>query len=178
MSERTHELLRRGVDHAFAAARFAIDGLSDDEFQWAPVPGAWTVRDGVLEHDPDVPPQVTSIGWRAAHLAMVLAVYESWAFGDGAARWETARVPGDAGAAVAAIVAGQASFRRWLDDDTLDLDAMRPTAWGQDLPVWQLVWTVLVESLHHGAEIGALRDAKRGLARSEWWPEMQDGRPL
>ena len=171
------ELLRRGLDHAFAAVRFAVADLTEEEFGWAPVPGPWHVVEGILEHSPADPPRVTTIGWRAAHLAMVLAVYDSWAFGDGSARWDTTAAPGDAAAAVDAIVTGQRRFRRGVEE-IVDLNAMRPTAWEQDLPVWQLVWTVLAEHLHHGAEIGALRDVRRDVARSDWWPELQDGRPL
>lgn len=172
-----HELLVRGADHAFAALRFALDGVSDEDLAWPPAPGAWHVTDGVLDHGPDSPPPVTTIGWRAAHVAMVLVVYESWAFGDGRARWETTPAPDGAVAVHAAISEGQSAFRRGLVGAN-DLDAMRPTAWGEDLPVWQLAWTVIAEHLHHGAEIGALRDVRRGHARSDWWPELQDGRRL
>src|SRR5690554_5406297 len=53
-----------------------LAGLSDEEFWWEPVGGAWSLRpddDGVLrlEHvspEPPVPP-VTTIAWRLVHIA-------------------------------------------------------------------------------------------------------------
>jgi len=52
-----------------------LQGLTDDEYLWEPVDGAWSLRrddDGIvrLEQtpvDPPVPP-VTTIAWRAVHL--------------------------------------------------------------------------------------------------------------
>ena len=54
-----------------------------------------------------------------------------------------------------------------------------PTQYGrsdcviEDVPLWQLLWTSIVEQFHHGAEIGALRHLKRGHANIDWWPELQ-----
>ena len=69
-----------------------LQGLTDDEYFWEPVDGAWSVRpnaDGVLEMDgvasqePD-PPPVTTIAWRLTHIAVgVFATRASTFFGDG-----------------------------------------------------------------------------------------------
>jgi hypothetical protein len=50
-----------------------------------------------------------------------------------------------------------------LDDS--DLAALRPAHWGPQLPVHHLISTIAVEHIHHGAEIGVLRDLHRGHAR-------------
>src|SRR5215218_9060641 len=70
-----------------------LQGLTDDEYYWEPVPGCWSVRpdaDGryVPDHpgaggEPD-PPPVTTLAWRINHIA-VGAFYTraSTFFGDG-----------------------------------------------------------------------------------------------
>jgi hypothetical protein len=81
--------------------------------------------------------------------------------------------------------------RRVLDDfmsavDALDEKAaleLRPAHWGESYPVVNLVTTMLTEHVHHLAEIGVLRDLRRGHARTQppaadipgpdWW----SGRP-
>jgi hypothetical protein len=52
-----------------------LQGLTDEEYFWEPVPGAWSIRpdaDGVFVQDgarmpPPVPPPVTTIAWRIVH---------------------------------------------------------------------------------------------------------------
>jgi hypothetical protein len=36
------------------------------------------------------------------------------------------------------------------------------------------VSAIVAERFHHGAEIGVLRDVRRGPARRAWWPELHD----
>jgi hypothetical protein len=42
-----------------------------------------------------------------------------------------------------------------------DLDAPRRTNWGEEWPTWRIFWTMIEHDIHHGAEIGALRDLRR-----------------
>jgi hypothetical protein len=47
------------------------------------------------------------------------------------------------------------------DLDALDdagLDGMRLTNWGESWPAWRILWTMIFHDLHHGGEIGCLRD--------------------
>jgi DinB superfamily len=176
----TH-LLTRQLEHAVAAARFAVDGVTDDELGWEPAPGCWTIEvDGAgrrrLEFvfGQDRPP-VTTIEWRLGHLGVWTIAYHDWIFGDATMRGEDVEIP-----------AGPASMVAWLHDaqdrfvtataalDDARLDADRPTQWDGLLPAWQLVWAIVAEHFHHGAEIGLLRDLRRGHARPGAWPELQD----
>lgn len=163
--DRTIELLRRVGAQSNAAVQFAIDGLDDDGFAYSPVP--------------DVP----SVGWRLRHIVAVVKLYVDHAFGRGGPRFldyvdelgALGRHP-----ILAELQHAQGNFVATLDglhDD--ELDVPRATHWGGQLPTWQVVWTVVVEQFHHGAEIGALLDTRRGAPRlNAMFPELQDGRPL
>jgi hypothetical protein len=49
--------------------------------------------------------------------------------------------------------------------DDADLVELRPVHYGPHLPIHRLVSGIAVEHIHHGAEIGLLRDLRRGHAR-------------
>lgn len=67
-------------------ARRRLDGLADDELLWEPVPGCWNLRTRTESEAPvrvgageviveyafpePVPPPVTTIGWRLAHVTV------------------------------------------------------------------------------------------------------------
>jgi hypothetical protein len=46
-----------------------------------------------------------------------------------------------------------------LTDD--ELDRPRATNWGEQWPAWKIFWTMIHHDIHHGAEIGTLRDLDR-----------------
>ena len=83
------ELLRQELQEAYEALRARVEGLSDDEFFWEPVPGCWTVRrgaDGRWAVDYPEPPHpdpapFTTIGWRLVHVAECKVMYHEYAFG-------------------------------------------------------------------------------------------------
>jgi hypothetical protein len=176
------------LGHAIASTRFACRGLTDDEFFWEPVTPCSGVRrredaitrdvfgsgDWVVEMWGDDPPRVTTIGWRAVHLAISGEVYVDTTFEGGSSTMAGADIPSTAADTVARLHAVQdrmlAHFAAVTDDD---LPTPTRTHWGEQLPLWQLLWGTVVEQLHHGAEIGALRDLHRGHANTDWWPEMQ-----
>jgi DinB superfamily len=180
----TH-LLTRQIEHAVAAARFAIDGLTDTELAWTPAPGCWSVEadttgrrrlEFVYGADP---PPLTTIEWRLAHLGVWTIAYDNWIFGEATIRGEDVEIPAGAARMVAWLHDAQDHFiaaTAALDDSQLDLD--RPTQWDGLLPAWQLVWAILAEHFHHGAEIGVLRDLRRGRARPDAWPELHDATRL
>jgi DinB superfamily len=182
------DLLNRQLAHAFAAARWQVEDLSDVEYFWEPQPECWSVRprDAARSRQPcgsgawvidgewplSGPPPVTTIGWRLVHLVAWTAVYADWTFGAAARSYDDFEIPGDASAAVALLHRAQDEFasavERLRNEDLLRL---QPVHWGADLPIGALVWQIAVEHLHHSAEIGVLRDLHRGAARSERWPE-------
>jgi hypothetical protein len=158
-----------------------LDGLTDEEYFWEPVEGCWSLRpaaDGSYRLDQQLPeptpPPVTTIAWRLVHVgATCFANRASTFFGDGSVpedadmfdhRHVPAELPGDATQAVAFL---ERSYRHWhdgiagLDDEGLG----RPLGpkggpYAED-PMAELIAHINREVMHHGAEIGLLRDLYR-----------------
>lgn len=183
--------LRRALDHAFEAACWQVEHLTDDEYFWEPVAECWSVRERsaatwphacgagawVFEWEGDEPavPRVATIAWRLVHLAGWTDVYRDFTFGPGNLHWDAIEIPGTADDAVAWLQRSQRDFAAevaQLRDD--DLSALRSTHYGEVHRIDTLVWAIGAEHLHHGAEVGCLRDLHRGAPRAEWWPEMGD----
>jgi hypothetical protein len=161
-----------------------LQGLTDEEYFWEPVEGAWSLRpdangdlvlDGEAERGEPDPPPVTTIAWRMMHIAVgVFYTRASTFFGDG-------RVPEDAdmfdprhrpadglpGTAREALVLLDSSYRWWRDGLlTLDDEAFaRPLgprgAYFAEASMADLVLHLNRETMHHGGEIGVLRDLYR-----------------
>jgi DinB superfamily len=158
-----------------------LDGLTDEEYLWEPVDGAWSVRraeDGGYKLDgwqPEPsPPPVTTIAWRMVHIgATCLANRASTFFGDGS-------VPGDAdmadprhvptnlpGTAADAIAFLEWAYRWWHGGiASLDEEALATPLGPKGGPYARDSMAALVvhinrEVMHHGAEICLLRDLYR-----------------
>lgn len=180
----TAQLLREEYEHARRAISWTVEGMTDREYFWKPVADCWSIIEGSdgrwrPEFGTTGGAKVTTIAWRLTHLAVGSAVYYDYVFGEGTAKWEEQKIPSSASAAIELLEFGMgrhADAMARVSDDQLS-DA-RPTHWGAQLPLWQMLWTSIVETFHHGAEIGLLRDMYRGRARADWWPELQDGRAL
>ena len=163
------DLLSSELDHAYRMVRERVDGLTDEEFWWEPVPGCWTVRRGengrwaadYEEPDP-VPAPLTTIAWRLAHIVECKIMYHEYAFGPARLAWPDLDSVHTARDAVAALENGHAALVRDLETLTdADLDAPRATNWGEQWPTWRIFWTMIHHDLHHGAEIGVMRDVYR-----------------
>jgi DinB superfamily len=162
-----------------------LQGLTDAEYLWEPVPGCWSVRqqaDGTYRLDgegaePD-PPPVTTIAWRMMHIGAWCLYNRAGAFfaedGDAPAgadmfdaRFLPASLPGTADQAVAFMAA---AYRRWHDGIAgLDEEALRRPlgprgGFYAKEPMAGLVLHISREVMHHGGEIGALRDLYRAAA--------------
>lgn len=173
------DVLRKQVRDAWLSARWLLEDLDDDEYFWEPTPVCWSVRRRAPEiHGwgkgefvcedafpaPD-PLPVTTIAWRVTHLAAWTDIYRHWTFGDERPTLRDAEVPGHAAGGVAWLCDAQDRFMSAVD--TLDDAAvfeLRPAHWGESVPVMQLVTMMLTEHVHHLAEIGVLRDLRRGNA--------------
>ena len=172
-------LLRHQLEDGYATMRRRLDGLGDDEFWWEPVPGCWTVRrtdagrwaaDYELP-DPE-PAPLTTIAWRLAHIVECKVMYHEYAFGAAQLTWPEIDSVHAAGEAIAALEESQARLvddLAALTDD--DLDAPRRTNWGEAWPTWRIFWTLIDHDIHHGAEIGTLRDLYRVTVREAARPE-------
>ena len=157
--------------------------ITDDEYLWTPVPGAWSVRrraDGPgpratllhgagewgrdAYHDKEpYPPPFTTIAWRLSHLTEMLTLRADHTSGTRSMSRDAYQVSGDAATAVAALMTAVEAWRATLaqcDDHALDTVGYSAYPYGSDLEEMfiDVVWWVNQEVLHHGAEIALLRD--------------------
>jgi hypothetical protein len=170
------EQLRILSDGVWERTRARLDGLTDEELLWQPVPGSWSVRPlaaGTWISDWAMPapatPPFTTIGWRMLHL---IGCYGS----DRNSRWLGVSVdaepveawvvpaPHTADASIALLERAHERWRAVLDaagDDVLAV-LIGPIG-GQygDAPRAGLVIHQLDEVIHHAAEIATLRDLYR-----------------
>lgn len=179
------ERLRRLIDHAFTASRWHVAELTDQEFFHEPAKPCWGVwwrdeapRDAVLgsgawvvdDHGEDAP-LVPTIGWRVLHLALWTDIYREWTFGVRRPRAGEYELPGNAVDAVGWLERTQEAFAKHVHSlSERDIATMRPTHYGTQRAAGDIVWDIAVEHLHHGAEIGVLRDLQRGRARDDRFP--------
>jgi hypothetical protein len=155
-----------------------LDGLTDDEYFWQPVPGCWTISRrgessapvslGAGEYTMDYaePPHdrepVTTIAWRLAHLIDGFGPPAAPHFGSGPAERPAAGYPATAEGALRQLDDGHDAWIR----DVRSLGAaglarpqgaLSPPEYA-DAPVARLVLYTHLEVIHHGAEISLLRD--------------------
>ena len=154
-----------------------LDGLTDDEYLWEPVPG-WNVRARGAEVAPmgagsgeltidfafpePVPAPFTTIAWRLAHVVVgVLAARNAAHFGGPPADYMSWEYAGTADAALAQL---DEQYARWIRGvrDLGEGDLERPCGPAEgpfaDYPMVALVLHINREVIHHGAEICLLRD--------------------
>jgi hypothetical protein len=168
----THQLLEQLDWHWRTALRPRLDGLTDAEWRWEPVPGCWTVRPAPTGgYVPDwawpapEPPPVTTIGWRLCHIGgPVLGMRARNHFGDGAWSIETVEWPGTAADGLAFVDRGYAAWKAGVE--TLDEAGLaRPCGpaegpYGAE-PLATLILHVNREVIHHAGEVALLRDLYR-----------------
>jgi hypothetical protein len=157
--------------------RDRLHGLTDEEYLWAPVPGAWSVRP---HGDPAAPAQFgagrfridyafpepvptpfTTIAWRLGHVVVgVLAARNAAHFGAPAASYDTWAYAGDAGGALEQL---HAQLDAWLAGVRgLGQGGLRaPVGESEpypDAPMADLVLHIHRELIHHLSEVCLLRD--------------------
>lgn len=165
-----NQQLREQIDwHWTHQLRARLDGLSDDEYFWEPVPDAWNVRragSGAMTIDfafpqPE-PAPVTTIAWRLAHVIVgVLAMRSASHFGRAAVDYGSFPYAADAATALAQL---DEEYARWLAGvESLGEDGLaRPCGEAEgsyaELPLAALVLHINREMIHHLAEVCLLRD--------------------
>jgi hypothetical protein len=157
-----------------------VDGLTDEEYLWEPVPGCWTIRrggDGVFHPDWAAadPPPFTNIAWRMCHLIRCYGerrnrVWLGLPAEGGSDRFEvTAPCPVTAAAALSSLAAAYsewATVLEMLSEAALD-ERLGPVAGPfADSDKADFVLHMLDEFIHHGAEIALLRDLWRSGGRA------------
>jgi DinB superfamily len=167
--------------HWRAQLRPRLDGLTDEEYFWEPVPGMWSVRPtgasaapislggGAFRQDfarpaPELAP-VTTIAWRLCHLTVgVFGMRVASHFGGEPMHYETYEYPGDAASALARldqVYAGWIAGVRGLGDDGLARPCGPAEGPYAEASMAALVLHINREAIHHGAEIALLRDLFR-----------------
>jgi hypothetical protein len=151
--------------HWTNALRPRLEGLTDDEYFWQPVPDCWTVHpDGAIDFvypEPD-PAPFTTIAWRLAHVIVgVLAVRNHSHFGGPPADYMSWQYATDAATALRQLDDAYANWMagvRNLSDDDLDRKVGEAEGPWADYPMIALVLHINREVIHHGAEIACIRD--------------------
>jgi hypothetical protein len=155
-----------------------LEGMTDAEYRWEPVPGAWNVRprgtgtaplavgagEFTIDYampEPD-PPPVTTIAWRLGHIIVgVLGMRVASHFGGPPFDYATHRYPGDAATALAqldSVYAGWMAGVRSLGASGLARPCGAAEGPWASASMAELVLHINREMLHHGAEIALLRD--------------------
>ena len=170
------QLLAAQMDEAYRLVRSRVEGLTDDEFFWEPVPGCWTVfrgEDGGWTYHYELPePEpspFTTIGWRLVHVALCKVIYHEWAFGPRSLNFITIDKPHDVASTIEILERGHRLLTgdlAGLDDRSLDTPVL--TNWGEEWPASRIFTTMTDHDAHHGAEIGVLRDLYRLSDQRSW----------
>jgi hypothetical protein len=154
-----------------------FEGLTDEEYFWEPVPGAWNVRprgtstapiaagagDFIIEFErpAPTPAPVTTISWRLGHIIVGLfGLRNASHFGGPECSYLTHVYAGTAAGALAQLDEGYAAWHKGvlgLDDDALALPCGPAEAF-PEASMAALVLHINREVMHHGAEIALLRD--------------------
>ena len=159
--------------HWDSQLRPRLEGLTDDEYLWEPVPGAWSVHDGTIDWAfpaPD-PAPVTTIAWRIAHLVVGCFGYRNARyFGGPTVSYDDFPYAGTAAGALEQLDAAHGVWRagvRALDEEALARPCSEP-GW-EAYPMAALVLHINREVIHHGAEIALLRDLYLRSRQSASW---------
>ena len=170
MAANSQSLLRT-FDYIWDRTLERIEGLTDQEYFWEPVPDCWTLRlgdDGSLSLDggggggpaPD-PVPVTTIAWRIGHLGgMGLGGFATIRF-DAPLTEVAKEFPGSADGVEPFLEANYRAWRNALGDlDEAGWNAPLGPSWGDyaDDNTFDLALHVLDEVVHHSAEVGLMRD--------------------
>ncbi|GGL19012.1 hypothetical protein Sme01_36090 [Sphaerisporangium melleum] len=165
--------------------RDRLDGLTDDEYFWEPVPGCWNVRPrgtgtapiqagtGTVTIDfampvPE-PPPVTTIAWRLGHVIVgVLAARNAAHFGGAPVGYESFEYAATAAGALAQLDAEYATWLAGVESlGEAGLARLCGPAEGPfaERPMAELVLHINRELIHHLAEVCLLRDLYRNTER-------------
>jgi hypothetical protein len=159
--------LTKAFDYVWDRFLGRLEGLTDAEYFWEPVPGCWSVHrgaDGRWAMDGGLAPEptpVTTIAWRIGHIGLALGGFADGLFGAGTL------LPQDVEPAPSAADAAgflQACYRPWREG----IAAIGEPRWWQPIgpsfgpyakdSTADLALHVFDEFVHHAAEVSLLRD--------------------
>ncbi len=145
-----------------------MQGLTDDEYLWAPVTDVWTVHPG---EPPTVDPQrhvepapFTTIAWRMHHMTDFFT--KRWVNHFGDPESDELDAPATLSAAEGMATLTQA-YERWkgtlesMPDERLSAPCGPAEHYFSDYPFAELILHINREFIHHAAECALLRDLYR-----------------
>jgi hypothetical protein len=165
MSELITHLADQLDYHWINQLRPRLEGLTDEEYFWQPVPDCWTVHpDGSIDFtfpQPE-PAPFTTIAWRLAHVIVgVFAMRNHSHFGGPPADYESWPYATDARAALQQL---DDAYKNWIAGvhGLAEADLARPIGpkegpWAEH-SMLELILHINREAIHHGAEIACIRD--------------------
>ncbi|TCC07613.1 DinB family protein [Kribbella soli] len=160
-------------DFAWQRLRDRVEGLTDAEYFWEPFDGCWSVHkaDNGYAADwawiPPGPPPFTTLAWRITHIADLLQAERTatWFGHEPVATDDAPAVPGSAEAALEALDHAYEIWRRRLaalNQEDLDRPMGEIAGPYADNDGTSFALHILDELIHHGAEVGTVRDFYRG----------------
>jgi hypothetical protein len=172
------ELITQLDGHWQHQLRPRLDGLTDEEYFWEPVPGCWSIRprgegmapialgSGDFTADfawpPPDPAPVTTIAWRLAHIIMgCFGMRNAAHFGGPRVDYQTFAYAGTAAQALGQLDDAYAAWIKGVHG--LGADGLARPCGPAEGPFAEDSMAALVlhinrEVIHHGAEISLLRD--------------------
>jgi hypothetical protein len=172
------ELIAQLDGHWQHQLRPRLDGLTDEEYFWEPVPGCWSIRrrgestapmplgSGDFTADFAMPPPdpapVTTIAWRLAHIIMgCFGMRNAAHFGGPPVDYQTFAYAGTAAQALGQLDDAHAAWIKGVRG--LGTDGLARPCGPAEGPFAEYSMAALVlhihrEVIHHGAEISLLRD--------------------
>lgn len=148
--------------------RERLVGLEDDEYFWRPVDDCWTVHPipgsnnrWTIDYDwpPPDPAPIATIAWRIVHIANGNTIYFEHAFGPGLRTFMDLEPPRTAATAISYLSASCEAVSSQIERSTDgDLAELRPSHLGAPRSAGEVLCILVDEVIHHGAEIGLLRD--------------------
>ena len=164
--------------------RTRLEGLTDEEYFWEPVPGCWSIRKrgesqapmalGAGDYLIDMagedldPPPVTTIAWRLAHIMVGCFVMRlDNEYFDGPQTYQGSYSAGfngftHAATAKEALAQFDTIYARWSETvRRLGEEGLAQPCEFADEPLSTLILHINREVIHHGAEIALLRDLYR-----------------
>jgi hypothetical protein len=171
MADTAHSIVTT-FDHVWDRLSSRLAGLSNEEYFWEPVAGCWSLRqgdDGRWRLDggggggpAPQPVPVATIAWRIGHLGgLALGGFANRRFGDGDLTVEKLGFPGTSASVGTFLAEHYDAWRGGLAGlDENGWDAPLGPSWGPfaEANTVDLALHVLDEMVHHGAEVGVLRD--------------------
>ncbi|MGC4892651.1 DinB family protein [Micromonospora sp. DT31] len=159
--------------------RDRLDGLTDAEYLWEPVPDCWSLRPradgGTLTIDlafphPD-PPPFTTVAWRLAHVIVgVLAMRNASHFGRAPTDYDSFPYSSTAAGALTQLDEEYATWTAGVEalgEDGLARACGPAEGAFADVPMATLVLHINREVIHHLAEVCLLRDLYRHTPRTD-----------